>query len=188
MAVTCIFWHRISFQNDFQYESSMNKSCLAIDGHQRMFSGCLLEQCGSVTVMPSKFAPRSPQLHKSQPLHALLEWKDCRIYNGRCVREHYLVASGTTFKRGLLASFRIRIRYCVIFVSLCLFLCTRNLGQYAICSSICTIAIPSISTLKQQNCKRGCWLYTRHSTVHSLLICAHIDGQLRSTARFYVSV
>ena len=47
------------------------------------------------------------------------------------------VASGTTLSRGLLASLRMRMRYCVILVSRCLFLCTRNLGQYARCSSIC---------------------------------------------------
>ena len=43
----------------------------------------------------------------------------------------------TSLDRGFSASLRMRIRYCVIFVSRCLFLCTRNLGQNARCSSIC---------------------------------------------------
>lgn len=47
------------------------------------------------------------------------------------------MASGTILSRGLASSLRMRMRYCVIFVSRCLFLCTRNLGQKARCSSIC---------------------------------------------------
>ena len=52
----------------------------------------------------------------------------------------YLVASGTISVLDLVAILRILIRNCVILVSLCLFLCTRNLGQYCRCSSICSKA------------------------------------------------
>lgn len=46
----------------------------------------------------------------------------------------------TSAGRGRTASLRMRMRYCVILVRRCLFLCTRNLGQYARCSSICASA------------------------------------------------
>ena len=42
--------------------------------------------------------------------------------------------------RGLSASLRMRIMYCVILVSRCLFLCTKNLGQCARCSFTCSSA------------------------------------------------
>lgn len=51
-----------------------------------------------------------------------------------------LVASGTSCGRILVASRRILMRYCVIFVRRCLFLCIRNFGQYCKCSSICSRA------------------------------------------------
>lgn len=52
----------------------------------------------------------------------------------------YLLARGTSFGLILSANLRMRIRYCVIFVSLCLFLWTRNLGQNSRCSSSCLSA------------------------------------------------
>lgn len=49
----------------------------------------------------------------------------------------YLRARGISLGLTFRASLRMRMRYCVILVSLCLFLCTRNLGQNSRCSSSC---------------------------------------------------
>ena len=53
----------------------------------------------------------------------------------------HLVAIGTSFGRERIARRLTRIRYWVILVRRCLFLCTKNLGQYASCSSICARAL-----------------------------------------------
>ena len=53
----------------------------------------------------------------------------------------HLVAMGTSLGRERMARRLTRMRYWVIFVRRCLFLCTKNLGQYASCSSICARAL-----------------------------------------------
>lgn len=52
----------------------------------------------------------------------------------------YLVARGTSFVRVLVANLRILMSSWVIFVSLCLFLCTKNFGQYCKWVSSCCSA------------------------------------------------
>ncbi len=46
----------------------------------------------------------------------------------------------TSLGRAFTSSFRMRMRYWVILVKRCLFLCTKNLGQYCRCSLICSNA------------------------------------------------
>lgn len=52
----------------------------------------------------------------------------------------YRVGMVTSLGVALRASLRMRMRYCVIFVRRCLFLCTKNLGQYSRCWSSCSSA------------------------------------------------
>ena len=80
---------------------------------------------------------RSLPFVKSGPLHR------CQVMMllvGSMGRKGDLAGSVTSLGRGLRARRRMRTRYWVIFVSRCLFLCTRKLGQNARCSSICSSA------------------------------------------------
>ena len=79
-----------------------------------------------------------------KPLYVtiLMESNLAEAWNMPCGQREgvHLVASGTISVVDRVAIFRMRIKNCVILVSRCLFLCTRNLGQYCRCSSICSIA------------------------------------------------
>ncbi len=80
--------------------------------------------------------------HIESKLHGVFSgecigWRGQRLQLRARVAAARLVGMVTIFERGFNDSLRMRIMYCVIFVSRCLFLCTRNLGQNARCSSIC---------------------------------------------------
>ena len=64
----------------------------------------------------------------------------------------HLVAMGTSFGRERMARRLTRMRYWVILVRRCLFLWTRNLGQYASCSSIWAMALAYSPLSLQEPC------------------------------------
>lgn len=86
----------------------------------------------------------------------------------------YLVASGTISVVLLVAIFRLRMRYCVILVKRCLFLWTRNFGQYWRCSSICSIAwsyrLFNLQ-IKTSQKRSGVWTHALEPQEHDLWFC-----------------